>query len=78
MKLIDKYKQIQKIGTETFVPHAVWRLFSSKRQTISISGSDICLGEDYASLKQARFAIGFYVDQLGGKVKWEKETNENK
>ena len=76
MTLIKKYKAIQKIGTVIEVPHSVWTKFSEQQRCISIAGTDISLGEDYCSLDQAREAVAWFVEQLGGKVKWEaKDEN---
>jgi len=54
------------------VPFEVWSLFGHQQKHIDFYGDLICLGEDSASLDKARKALAWYVDQLGGKVKWEK------
>lgn len=54
------------------VPFEVWRLFGENQKRLEIVGEEICLGQDFESLEQARKAVAWYVDQLGGKVKWEK------
>jgi hypothetical protein len=72
--LFEKYKAIQKVGTTVEVPYEVWTAFGSNCRELSISQTDICLGEDYKSLRQARAAIEWYVNQLGGKVKWESDN----
>jgi hypothetical protein len=52
------------------IPWEVARFMDSK--TIRFFGDQICLSNegDYATLAEARKAIEWYVDQLGGKVKW--------
>lgn len=70
--LIQKYEAIQKIGTQVEVPFHVWALFGEKQKSISIVGSDISLGEDYATLEGCRAGVQWYVEQLGGTVKWSK------
>lgn len=70
MTAIERYDAIQKIGTEVDVPHYAWTTFMPEYRSISIVGTDICLGEDYKSIEQARAGIEFYVTQLGGTVKW--------
>jgi hypothetical protein len=67
---IEKYNAIQAIGTLVDAPFHVWTKFSERQRTISIVGTDISLGEDYCSIDQARDAIEWYVNQLGGKVEW--------
>lgn len=71
--LIEKYKAIQKIGFEVDVPFEVWCCISSNMKVISIAGDHVSLGEDYVSLQQARSAVEWYVNQLGGNVDWGKE-----
>lgn len=52
------------------VPWEVWTVFGEKAKTVLFGGKEISLGEDFKSLEQLRTAISWYVDQLGGKVKW--------
>ena len=54
------------------VPWDVWRLFGEKQKHLEIVVDQVSLGEDTASLEEARNAIAWYVDQLGGTVKWEE------
>lgn len=71
--VFERYRAIQSIGTEVAVPWTHWRLLGNEAgKIIHISGSDICLGEDYGSLDEARAAIAWYVEQLGGAVQWTK------
>jgi hypothetical protein len=69
--LIEKFKAIQKIGTEVQVPWEVSHCIQEQQRPLSISSDQVCIGEDYVSLDQARAAIAWYVTQLGGKVKWD-------
>lgn len=77
MTLYSKYKQIEKIGTEVKTPHHVGRCFGgpTTAHTLSIMGPDICLSDngDYVSFKEAREALQWYVEQLGGSIKWKKD-----
>ncbi len=72
MKTILECHKIAKEVTEVEVPWSVWTKFGSEAKKVRIAGSDICLSEDYASLEDCRQAIAWYVEQLGGKVKWSK------
>lgn len=56
---------------EIAVPFEVWRIIGAK--TITFFGDQLCLQNegDYARLDEARKAVEFYVEQLGGQVKWE-------
>lgn len=75
--LLDRFKEIQKIGLEVEIPfYNVSRLFfgSSKRK-LYIFGNQVELGgedSDFCSIDEARTAIEWYVEQFGGKVKWSK------
>lgn len=72
--VFQKYQAIQKIGTEVSIPFNVWRILGHRNQKIiSIFGDDISFGEDFGSLEEVRAAISWYAEQMGGKVKWEKE-----
>jgi len=68
MKIKDQLKLQHNIE----VPYEVWTIFGEKSKEVLMSGSQASLGEDFKSLEQLRVAIEWYVDQLGGKVKWEK------
>ena len=72
MKLKDQLK----LQSNIEVPFDVWRLFGSKEKngTITMMGHQASFGEDYGTLPELRSAIEWYVDQLGGKITWEKES----
>lgn len=53
------------------VPWESWRFFGKQSQSIGMAGDQASLGEDYGTLSELRVAFEWYVDQLGGKVKWE-------
>lgn len=64
------YEVVKHNVVEIEVPFEVWVLFGHQQKKIEFLGDYICLGEDSASLERCRTAIAWYVDQLGGKVKW--------
>lgn len=68
-----KLNQQLKLQKNIEVPYHVWRMFGDQCKFITLAGSQASLGEDYGSREELRKAIEFYVDQLGGKVKWEKD-----
>lgn len=68
MKLSDKLKDYKPIE----VPYHVWTCFGEDSKSILLAGEEASLGCDYKSLDELRTAIEWYVDQLGGKVKWKK------
>lgn len=69
MRLKDQLK-LQK---DIEVPYHVWRMFGENAKHIAIAGNQASLGEDFGSLQELRNALKWYIEQLGGKVKWEKE-----
>jgi len=72
--LLAKYSAIQEIGTSVEIPWHVARL-TEPRGSLKISGNQLCIGNydaDYGSIEECRAAIAWYVEQLGGKVKWQK------
>lgn len=77
MNLFEKYKAIQEIG-EIEVPHHVWRLFRERPYSLQIAGDQVCFGEDFVELREARAAVEWYVKQLGGSVKWAREARGKK
>jgi hypothetical protein len=70
MRLIDKLKAQEKLVLDS-VPYKVARAFTQPR--LEVVGDQVCIGEDYLTLDEAREAIAWYVDQLGGKVVWSKK-----
>jgi hypothetical protein len=70
MKIIEQTK-LQK---DIEVPWYAWTKFGTVAQKIEIMGDQVCLakGADFGNVDELRKAIEFYVDQLGGKVEWEK------
>lgn len=75
MTLMQRYLQIQKIGTEVTVPYEVWVCLHERPTSLHIIGEQVQLGYgDFVSIEQARAALNWYVTQLGGSVKWQKEV----
>jgi hypothetical protein len=71
----EKYKAISAMGTEVYTPYHVWRILGdSNHKFIEVVGNQICMGEDFASMAEARAAVAWYVDQLGGSVLWKNEA----
>lgn len=68
--LLQKYNAVQEIGNVQ-VPWEVWTVFGENSKVASITGTEICLGEDYVGIDRARQAVEWYVRQLGGTVKWD-------
>ena len=68
-----KLKEQLKLQKDIEVPFHVWRMFGQNSKVISMAGNQASLGEDFGSLQELITAIEWYVEQLGGKVKWEKE-----
>ncbi len=72
--LIKKFDAVQEIGTTVPIPfYNVSRIVhGSGHKELQIFGQSISLGADgdYASLEECRFAIEWFVKQLGGTVKW--------
>jgi hypothetical protein len=76
MKLIDRYKAIQQISPKVKVPFwDVSRIVQGDgHKELEIVGDMIGLGgeSDLASPEEVRHALTWYVEQLGGTVKWKK------
>lgn len=73
LTLKERYDAIQKIGLEIKRPWHVQRFTTSL--PISIFGDQILIGDgdsDYGTLAECREATAWLVEQLGGKVKWQK------
>ena len=70
MKLIEQVK-LQK---DIEVPWHVWTKFGESAKHITIMGKQVSLTSegDFGSIEELRRAIEFYVEQLGGTVKWSK------
>ena len=67
-RLVDRLKE----HTDIEVPYSVWTCFGEKSKVITIAGDQASLGEDYKSLEELRKALDWYVNELGGSVKWQK------
>lgn len=66
-----KYKISQNTPIE--VPWEVWRFMGERFKFVHIGGDQACLGDgDFGTIPELQTAIEWYVDQLGGKVTWEK------
>lgn len=68
---MKKLKEQLKLQKDIEVPFNVWRFLGSDSKLILIRGDQASLGEDFGNIEELRKAVEFYVDQLGGKVKWE-------
>jgi len=68
-----KIKEQLKLQKNIEVPYHVWRMFGKDCRVILMAGDQASFGEDFGSLQELRSAIQWYVEQLGGKVKWEKK-----
>jgi hypothetical protein len=67
-----KLKEQLKLQKDIEVPYHVWRMFGDRCKFITLAGSQASLGEDYGTAEELRKAVEWYVDQLGGTVKWGK------
>lgn len=72
-RLIDKYVAIQKIGLDVEVPWEVSHVLGAAKK-IMVLGDSVCLGvdTDFCSLAEARAALEWYAQQLGGQITWER------
>lgn len=52
------------------MPYNVWRFFTNCDKQITFASEQASFGEDYGDIKEIRTAIEWFVDQFGGKVKW--------
>jgi hypothetical protein len=68
MKVIEQVK-LQK---DIEVPFDVWRMFGGECKLIKVAGGQASFGSDYGTVEELREAVKFYVEQLGGTVKWGK------
>jgi hypothetical protein len=67
-----KLKEQLKLQSDIEVPFEVWRFLGPQSKLILVRGDEASLGEDFGNKEQLQKAVEFYVDQLGGKVNWEK------
>jgi hypothetical protein len=70
-----KLKEQLKLQKDIEVPWNVWTKFGENAKFISVHGNQASLTNtaDYANMEELRAALGWYVDQLGGSIQWEKE-----
>ena len=68
---MKKLKQQLKLQKDIEVPYHVWRFLGTNSKFILVRGDEASLGEDFGKIEELRKAVEFYVDQLGGKIKWE-------
>lgn len=74
MKTIIEAHKIAAEVADIEVPWKVWTAFFETKKNVHVTGHDVCLGNgDYKTISEAREAIAWYVEQLGGKVKWSKK-----
>ena len=71
MKIIEQVKLQEDIEA----PWHVWTKFGQSAKRITVMGRHIALTDegDFGTIEELREAIGFYVEQLGGTVKWSKK-----
>lgn len=75
MKLIDACYEVK---TDE-IPHEVWTAFFEGRVQPQAFGTQVQLGlGDFKSIAAARAAVAWYVDQLGGEVKWHEQKQTKK
>jgi lysozyme family protein len=72
MKLIDKWKKMQEIGSGVDVPWHVMRVIDCKKLYVDVNYVSIADNGDMVAPEEARVAVDWVVDQLGGKVRWLK------
>jgi hypothetical protein len=68
---MKKLKEQLKLQKDIEVPYHVWRFLGTNSKFILVRGDEASLGEDFGKIEELRKAVEFYVDQLGGKIKWE-------
>lgn len=68
--LFEKFKAIQKVGIEVDIPWEVAHVLAGEIKTITALGDQVCIGDDYVSLENARKAVTWYATQLGGTIEW--------
>ena len=72
MKVIENFKKIKELY-KIEVPYEVWTTFYENKKEVYIYGDQIDLGCDFKSLEECRDSVAWFVDQLGGTVKWSKK-----
>lgn len=73
MKLINAYKEVQKINEQLpEYPWHVWTKLFGRKCKPEILGNQMSLSpdSDYCYIDEARSAVAYLVEQLGGTVKW--------
>ena len=72
MRLIDKYNEVQKVGGIE-VPWQVMSCLGLAKHLL-IVGDQISFAKDadFSTIEESRSATTWLVEQLGGKVKWDK------
>lgn len=72
--MAKKITEQLKLQENIEVPWHVWRMFGNCAKRISLHGNQASLTNegDFGNQEELRKAIEFYVDQLGGTVKWGK------
>ena len=75
LSLKNAYDEIQQIDSKIpEYPIRVWAVLFGRRFKPYVSGDQVVLGpeSDHANLSEAQYAAEYLVNQLGGKVKWDK------
>jgi hypothetical protein len=70
-----KLKKQLKLQKDIEVPWYVWTKVGENAKFISVHGDQASLTNtaDYGNVQELRAALAWYVDQLGGNIKWKKE-----
>ena len=71
MNAFENYKKIKELH-KIEIPYHVWTTFYETKKELYIFGDQLDLGSDFKSLEDCRKAVAWFVEQLGGKVKWEE------
>lgn len=72
MKLIERVRL-----PEIIVPYILKRAFPSAFH-VSTSDDQVSFGEDYLEIHEARRALDWLVDQMGGTVQWDLTKKDKK
>jgi hypothetical protein len=69
-----KLKEQLELQKDIEVPWHVFRFFDGNTKKIVLAGDQASLSSegDFGSLQELQKAVQWYVEQLGGKVKWDK------